>query len=281
MLAIWSANFIFVKFAVREIPALLAGCLRMVVAGAAMVPLYLLLRGRPEPGIRPWRLGDVPKLLLVGALGMIGNQVFFVVGLGRTSVAHAAVVTALAPVFVLLLATAAGIEHLTPRKICGMAVAATGVAVLQWGRAATGGATLAGDLILIGSTLVLASFTVFAKRLAATFGSVTLNLFSFAGAALLVLPFTAWDMARSDLAHVSALAWFGVFYMALFSSIAGYTIYSYALRHLAPSRVSSVTYFQPLIATLLAAVFLREKPGPAFAVAIVLVLGGVYLAERR
>ena len=281
MLLLWSANFIFVKLAVREISPALTVYFRTILSGLCMCPIYMAMRGRPDPGTRPWRATDAPRLLAVGALGVLANQFLFVVGLSRTSVAHGSVITALSPIFVLLGATLIGIEHLTIRKVSGMLVAATGVAVLQLGRSSTGGATLAGDLIMIVSTVALAAFTVFGKRLVASFGSVTLNLFAFGGGALLVLPVTAWDVPRTDLSHVSAFAWFGVAYMALFSSIAGYTIYAYALRHLAASRVSSVTYFQPLVATLMAAVFLRESPGPAFAGAAALVLGGVYVAERR
>lgn len=281
MLLFWSANFIFVKLAVREIPPVLTVYFRTILSGVCMVPIYRLMRGRLEPGARNWSARDVPKLVGVGALGVLGNQLLFVVGLNRTSVAHASVITALAPVFVLLGAVMIGIESLTVRRAGGMLVASGGVVVLQLGRAHSGSATLGGDLIMIVSAMFLAAFTVLGKRLAASFGSIALNAFAFGGAAILVLPAAVWDVLRTDLSRVSAFAWFGVVYMALFSSIAGYMIYSYALRHLAASRVSSVTYFQPFVATLMAAVFLRENPGPAFAGAAALVLGGVFVAERR
>lgn len=281
MLLFWSANFIFVKLAVREIPPVLTVYFRTILAGVCMVPIYMVMRRRPEPGTRNWRTGDIPALVGVGVLGVLGNQFLFIVGLSRTSVAHASIITALSPLFVLLGATLTGIEHLTLRKVCGMLTAAGGVLLLQAGRGQTGGSTLGGDLIMIASTIFLAGFTVFGKGLAASFGSVTVNLFAFGGSAVIVLPATVWELARVDLSRVSCLAWFGVAYMALISSIAGYMIYSYALRHLAASRVSSVTYFQPLVATLLAAAFLAEKPSPAFAGAAALVLGGVYVAERH
>ncbi len=281
MLLFWSANFIFAKLAVRELPAVLVVCFRTVLSGVFMWPVYAVAQDRVEHGVRKWTRRDIPKLAALGVLGVVGNQLLFVVGLSRTSVAHGSVITAMGPMFVLLGASYIGHERLTGRKLTGMLIAFAGVAVLQVGRSATGGASLAGDLIMICSTMVFAVFSVFGKRIAAEFGSLTVNMFAFVAGGLLLLPFTVWDALRYDLARVSISAWTGVFYMALFPSIAGYLIYSYALRYLPASRVSSVSYLQPVLATLFAIVFLGELPAPSFATGAALVLGGVYFTERR
>jgi drug/metabolite transporter (DMT)-like permease len=281
MLVFWSANFIFAKLAIRELPSVLVVCLRTLLAGVVMWPVYAFARDRFEPGMRVWRRQDVPMLTALGVLGVIGNQLLFIVGLSMTSVAHGSVITALAPLFVLSGAAVIGQEHFTGRKLIGMLVAAGGVGVLQIGRSHSGGATFAGDLIMVASQVVFAAFTVLSKRVAAQFGTITLNTFAFLCGALILLPFTVWDLSRIDVARVSYAAWMSVAYMALFPSIAGYLIYSYALRYLPASRVSSVSYLQPVLATLLAVFFLREQPGAAFAGGAALVLGGVYVTERR
>lgn len=281
MLLFWSANFVFAKFALRELPSVLVVCMRTVLSGLFMWPIYGLTRQRLEPGVKKWTRRDVPLLVAVGLLGVVGNQLLFIVGLGMTSVAHGSMITALGPMFVLLGATFVGQEHLSTRKVLGMITAVCGVAALQFGRSIAGGATLAGDLIMIVSTIVFAAFSVFGKRVVANFGSVTLNSFAFISGALLLFPFTLWEIVHRDLSRVSAAAWTGVLYMALFPSLAGYLIYSYALRYLPASRVSSVSYLQPILATVLAVMFLHEYPGPSFAVGAALVLSGVWVAERR
>jgi drug/metabolite transporter (DMT)-like permease len=281
MLVFWSANFIFAKLAVRELPPILVVCFRTLLSGLFMLPVYSFAKDRVEHGVRRWTRADMPVLIACGVLGVVGNQLLFVVGLSMTSVAHGSVITAMGPMFVLLGASLFGHERLTARKLGGMIVAASGVAVLQIGRSATGGATFAGDLIMICSTAVFAAFSVLGKRIAAEFGSLTLNSFAFIAGAILLLPLTIWDSFRYDLTRVSAAAWTGVFYMALFPSIAGYLIYSYALRYLPASRVSSVSYLQPVLATLVAILFLHELPAPSFAGGAALVLGGVYFTERR
>lgn len=280
MLLFWSANFIFVKFALYEMPPMLVIALRTILAGVLMWPVYALARERLEPAVRGWTVKDVPALTSLGVLGVTGNQVLFTVGLSMTSVAHASVICAMAPLFVLFGATLMHLEHFTAPKVTGMLVAAAGITVLQFGRHHSS-ATLAGDLIVLASQLVFAAFTVLSKRIAAQFGTITLNAFAFVCGGLALLPIALWDMARMNLMRVSAVAWIAIVYMALFSSTVGYLIYTYALRYLPASRVSSVSYLQPVVATVLAVFFLREHPGIMFAGAAALVIGGVYVAEQN
>jgi drug/metabolite transporter (DMT)-like permease len=280
MLFFWSANFVFAKVAIRELPSVLVVCMRTVLSGIFIWPVYALAHDRLEHGVRKWTRADMPVLIAFGLLGVVGNQLLFIVGLGLTSVAHGSVITAMGPMFVLLGATLAGHERIAARKVIGMIIAACGVAALQFGRAG-GGATLKGDLIMVSSTIVFAAYSVLGKRVVSEFGSVTVNTFAFISGAVLLAPFTLWQVAIRDLSRVSTGAWTGVLYMAIFPSIAGYLIYSYALRYLPASQVSSVSYLQPVLATLFAIVFLFENPGPAFAAGAALVLSGVYVTERR
>ncbi len=278
LLVLWSSNFIFVKFALREIPPTMVIAMRYVVAGACMLPVILLGRRDPKwhEAVATWK--DAPGLLGVGLLGLVGNQVLFVIGISRTSVAHAAMITALTPVLVLSWSTARGIERVTWVRVAGLLTAASGVILLQFSRGGTGGATTAGDAVMLISVLVFASFNVLGKPVAERFGSMKMNAFAYCAAGVLAIPVVAVEWNQSGSA--GALAWIGVVYMGVCSSVLGYLIYAYALRHLPASRVSVVVYLQPLLASLLAVVLLGERPGSAFLPAAVLVLGGVYTVER-
>lgn len=279
MLLCWSANFIFAKIATRELPALLVACLRTVCAGVFMAPIYLLLRGNSAFGGRRWTRSDVPRLLGVGILGLVGNQVVFVLGVSRTSVAHSALLIALTPIMVLLGAVAARQERLSPLKLGGMALAVSGVVLLQFGHLAGGPSSLLGDALILISSAMFAGFTVLGKQMAAELGIITINAFAFLGGTLVVLPYTIWKLNQYGLGHISSRAWGSVLYMGFFPSIVGYFIYVYALRRLPGSRVASVSYLQPICATLLAVVFLDEHPGKTFLGGAALVLTGVWITQ--
>jgi drug/metabolite transporter (DMT)-like permease len=279
MLLFWSANFVFAKFALNELPAMLVICLRIVLSGVLMGPVYALaIDGDSAP--ERWTKRDAPLLAALGLLGVVLNQMLFVVGLSRTTVAHGAVISAMSPILVMIGASLSGQEHLSRRKLAGVVVALCGVAGLQLGKAQAGRASMAGDLLLLASSMAFAAFTVFGKRTMARFGSLAVNLFAYTGGAVLLLPLAIWELSRHDVSQASGAAWLGIVYMAIFPGIAGYLIYSHALRYLPATRVSSVTYLQPVLATLLAIAVLGERPGPGFVVGGALVLGGLFIAER-
>jgi drug/metabolite transporter (DMT)-like permease len=277
LLILWSANFIFVKLAVRELPLGLVLGLRYVLAAVLMAPVYLVARDRQYP---PWRWRDAPGLFGVGFVGLVGNQLLFVTALSMTSVAHGAVITAISPILVLLGAAAVGQEQITARRVAGMAAAAAGIAVLQLGKSESGGATWSGDALMLASAVVLAAYNLAGRGATARFGSLALNAVGYLTAGVLALPLVASKAAIGRAMGASAPAWAGILYMAAATSVAGYLIYTYALGHLPASRVASLVYLQPVLAAAMAMVVLGEHPGAGFVPAVALVLGGVYVVER-
>ena len=283
MVTFWSGNYIAGKIALRELsPFFLAG-VRIGLAGLTMLPLYAWER---RAGSQPaaasqaaWR--RVVQLLLLGVLGVTLNQFFFIVGLNRTSVAHAAILIGLTPIQVLIIAKLRGQEQITVRKATGMAIALAGVALLKWFEPAAGtSATLLGDFFILLAGLCFALFTVFGKEVTARYSTITMNTYAYVGGGLALLPLTLWEAARQPLTHVSATAWLAAIYMALFPSVIAYLIYYHALAHMSASRVSAFSYLQPVFASIMGVFMLGENLGaPAIGGGIV-ILAGVYLAER-
>ena len=117
MVLFWSANYIVGKIALREFPPLLAGSLRIILAG-----LFIAAGLRVEPAGRASGPGRTRRSCSVGLLGLFGvtlNQLFFMIGLSRTSVVHSALIIAMTPIFVLAIAAAIGQERITARKAGG------------------------------------------------------------------------------------------------------------------------------------------------------------------
>ncbi|MFN7998676.1 MAG: DMT family transporter [Bryobacteraceae bacterium] len=278
MIAFWSGNYIIGKIALREIPALLVAGLRIGMAGLFMLPFYAWERGRETAR---WTRADVPTLLWLGVFGVTLNQLFFVVGLSRTSVAHSAIIIGLTPVLVLLLACLRGLERMTMQKMLGLAVALAGVAVLKAFEPATGTeATWIGDFLTFLTALCFAIFTVFGKEVTKRHTTVTVNTFAYVGGALALAPITVWQAVHHPLTHVSAAAWLSVVYMALFPSVLAYLIYYYALTHITASRVSAFSYLQPVFATAMGVAILGEHLSASVIVGGAIIFAGVYLVEH-
>ncbi len=282
MLLFWSGNFIVGKYAVRQLPGTLAAVLRIELAAAFVLPLFWWQRrqgGARWPARREW-----PRLLAVGVLGIAGNQMLFIVGLEYTSVAHAAFLVTLNPILVLVLARLVGGEKLTPRRVAGMLVAASGVLMLQFwperAAAAAKAASFTGDALIFCSGLLFAGFAVWGKPITRHQAAVTITASAYVGATVLLLPATLWIWRGFAWSAISVSAWLSVLYMAIFPSVLAYLIFSYALRHTSASRLAALAYLQPPLATLLAAITLGERLTLPVLASGAVICAGVYLAER-
>ena len=255
-------------------PLLTLAALRTCVAGLCVLPVFLL------KGEGRWSRRDIPALVLLGFCGVALNQCFFILGIGETSVAHAAIIAALAPIQVLLLAAIRGQERLTAYKLIGLAVAFAGVGVLQLAKGSNTGATLRGDLFIYLSTLLFAGFSVFGKDYTRRLGTFTMTGFSYMGSGLLMVPVVLFTGRHVAFTHLPWTFWVGLFYMAACSSVLAYLIFYYALTWVPASRVAAFSYTQPILASLLGWFILGESLSGAVIGSVVLVLLGVILVER-
>ena len=276
MLVMWSFNYVAAKTALRYFDGLTLAAFRIEIAGLILLPIYFLRRNRGNLTRR-----DVWTLSYLGWL-LCANQLFFTVGLAYTTSGHSAMILAIGPILVLLLARAIKIEALTAAKIAGMALAFTGAAILaaENGFDLRRSPTLSGDLITLLGTTCFTVYVVLSKKVASRYDSVEMNAVNFFASAIVLLPLAIFLAVRLDWKSVPREGWMGLLYMAAISSVAAYTLFYWALRYMEASRVAAVNYFQPIGAILVAALFLGEVPTRHLLLGGVLILLGVYLAER-
>lgn len=278
MVVAWALNFIVGKVALREIPPLVLPGLRIALATLLLIPIYAwdVKRGSRHH----FRRADAPKLLLVALCGVTFNQFFFIAGLSRTSVAHMAVFIALTPILVLLLAAAIGQERITIPKLAGMLVAMAGVLALELSESSTTIATPLGDFYAFLGTAAFSIYTVAGKDLASRYGSIPMNLFCYSIGTLTLVPIAWFSRSSFHPTQISPAAWWSLAYMVIFASIVAYLIYYYALVYVSASRVAAFTYAEPVMAAALGYLLLSEPVTWLLAVAGILVLAGVWVAER-
>jgi drug/metabolite transporter (DMT)-like permease len=276
MLAMWSFNYVAAKTALRYFDGLTLAAFRIEIAGLILLPIYFLRRNRSR-----LTRHDVWTLSYLGWL-LCANQLFFTVGLAYTTSGHSAMILAIGPILVLLLARAMKIEALTTAKIVGMALAFTGAAILaaENGFDLRRSPTLSGDLITLLGTTCFTFYVVLSKKVASKYESVEMNAVNFFASGIVLMPLAIFLAVHLDWKSVPWEGWMGLLYMAAISSVAAYTLFYWALRYMEASRVAAVNYFQPVGAILVAALFLGEVPTRHLLLGGVLILLGVYLAER-
>jgi len=270
MTLIWGVNYVAVKIGLRYFPPLLFGTVRLELVALALFPFALRVKR-----------GDWGSMAVAGVAGLALNQIAFVYGMQNTSVAHASFLFMTMPLQALVLSALRGHEHLTMRKVVGMAIAAAGVAWLQFSRTSAGGtATLFGDAMMVLAAFFFALFVVISKETIREYGGVTVTAAAHAASAVVLLPVTVLAGRTMNWSAVPAAGWLTMLYMVLFPSILAYLIFYYALRRAPASRVTSFTYLQPLIAATTALWILNEPLTTSVFAGGALILGGVFVVQR-
>ena len=204
----WASNIVAGKEAVNGFGGMGLAQLRLAGAAILFVALFLAWPGRPELRLsgRQWLV-----LTVVGFNGMTLNQICFINGLARTSVAHTGLIVALGPVMVLALSCLMRLEPLTLPKFLGMLISFGGVAILTLGGAEKGSAAhWQGDLIVLAGSASFAYYTIQVKEIANLYDALTLNTLTFAIGSLLMIPFAARSVLNIRWANVPLAAWGGL-----------------------------------------------------------------------
>jgi drug/metabolite transporter (DMT)-like permease len=227
---------------------------------------------------------DLLGLALLGVVAIPVNQGFFLYGMSLSTPGHGALLYALTPIFVFLLARWRLGERATPLKVAGIATAFAGVVVVLLGRGVIGlpGARegLLGDLLILLAVLAWAIFAVGGKVYAERYGVRTMTGVAITIGSLLYLPLGLWLSDLSAFSRLSPAGWGSVAYLVLLTSIVAYLIYYWAMKQVDASRVAIYSNLQPVFTAGLAWAIYGEPITPTFLVGGAMVLVGVVLTER-
>ncbi len=225
---------------------------------------------------------DIPLLLLLGFLVVPVNQGCFLFGLTRSTPSHAALLYALTPLVVLLLARRLLHEGDWWSKLAGVLVAFAGVAVILLERGlAHEVEVLHGDILILVAVFGWSLYTVLSKRLLERYDPMTVTSWAIVSGTLLCIPAFFIPGAVPALGSIGPAVWGGIFYLAIGTSVVAYPLWSYALRYLEASKVAIATNVQPVLTAILSWVIYRERFTPGFCVGAVLILAGVTWVETR
>jgi drug/metabolite transporter (DMT)-like permease len=275
----WSANIVAGKEAVAAFGTVALAQFRTLGAAFLFAILFFAWpkRSALRLGKREWVF-----FIVMALSGVTLNQLLFIGGIARTSVAHTGLIVALGPVMVLMLACLMRLEELTGLKLAGMGIAFAGVGLLTLARGhEANGSLWAGDLVQLAATAVFAYYTILMKEVADRFDALTLNALTFGLGALMMLPFSLPHLSALNWSHINRSAAWSLAFMIVPGTILPYLLYAYALTGLTASRVAAFNYLQPVIAIVLGMWMLAERISLNMLAAGALILLGVYFTERE
>lgn len=280
---IWASNSIMVKVVLREVTPLTLTWLRFLVAALFYVP-FAAATWRRAPGYsrREW-------VLVVGA-GICLVPVFSLTlywALIYTSVANTALVRMTEPAWVLLLGAAILGERASRRQVAGLVLALAGTAALVLlGRqpSVSGDHHMLGMAFMIANSIAWVLYILCFKHLLARHRVTLVTVHAaLAGSVVLFLvtgPTQGMEVAR-EAASMSGTAWALVIAMAIVVTIGSNQLFSYGLQRVTAGAAAAYSYLTPVLAALMARLFLGEPITTVVVVCGVVIAAGVYLLNRR
>jgi drug/metabolite transporter (DMT)-like permease len=123
---LWAFSGLAWGVASKKVHSLSVAAIRLVLAGAMVVPIHWIAFGRPWPTNLAWE----PLLFLIGSgiMGMAAGDVFYFRGIAILGPRLAMLLSALCPIVTTAVAWVAAKETLGPRAIAGSVMNVAGVA---------------------------------------------------------------------------------------------------------------------------------------------------------
>jgi drug/metabolite transporter (DMT)-like permease len=249
--------------------------LRTVVSGLGMI---LLLRARKIS----WKVDreDRKRLILLGFLGIPLNQFPYLYGIGFTTAANGALLYATTPVLVMVLSAFLLKESVTMRKVAGILLAFGGVVIVIFERGLDFSSEYTyGNVIIFIGVVAWAYFTVLGRPLILKYGALKTTCLAMIIGTAMFFPVGLAGAILNPIHGLSGADWIGILYLGIGTSIVGYVLWYYAIGRMEVSKAAVFANGQPVLATILAVIFLDYTVTGNFVVGGVMTLTGVILTQ--
>lgn len=274
----WGGNAVAGKLAVGHLSPMLLTTIRWGLATALLIPIATG-RLRAE-----WVLVR-PHLAYLAALGAVGFSLFNALmysALTFTSAINVSIEQAGMPMVIFLINFVLFSMRVSWAQILGLVLSVVGIALTashgELARLAALDVNV-GDAMMMVALVLYGAYTV-ALRYKPAISWQSLMLVLCGSAFLMSLPFTAWEIATERVVWPDAFGWGIGAFTAIFPSVLAQAFYIRGVELIGSNRAGLFVNLVPIFGTLLAILFLGEDFHLYHALAIVMVLGGIWLAEH-
>jgi drug/metabolite transporter (DMT)-like permease len=289
MVVIWGANYSVIKRAFEEIPPQVFNAIRMALASCVFLITIRVAQRRARLAdsqlsatfYTPFKLTRRDRIDLCW-LGLVGHwmyQLFFVGGVALTSVSNGALIIGATPVAIATVSALFGRERIGALHWIGAAVSVAGIYFVVGRAASFGGATLAGDLLVMVSVACWTTYTLGAARLLKRHSPLYVTGMTMAIGAVPYVLQASPQILRMNWDGVSAWTWMALVLSALLALCLSYLIWYMAVQRIGPARTSVYSNLVPIVAIAVAVIWLGEPLTPAKLTGAALVLTGVFLTR--
>ncbi len=275
LVGIVAVSFASIFIRLADAPALVIGAYRLTIASLVLTPIaYSQVRQElRKMSRRDWALAVVSGLFL----GV--HFATWIASLDYTSVAASVVLVSTSPLFVGVLSHLILGEKLSPLRFVGIVITIAGAGIIGAGGLDVSLGALWGDMLALMGAIAVSGYFLIGKALRRRLSIVAYIYPTYWTAALSLI--LACLVARLPFTGYTPRTYLMFVLLALVPQILGHSSFNWALRYLSSTFVTVATLGEPVGATILAYLVLREVPSLLEAIGGIIVLIGIFLVSRE
>lgn len=272
---LFGANAVAIKISLTGLGVFTTAGVRFGIA-AVVIFLWAVCTGKPLAV----RKNQVHQLFILALFFFVQLSLFYF-GQNKTTASHATLISNVLPFFVMILA-----HYFIPgdtinlKKISGLVLGFAGVLLLFFDNVALTGDALQGDLLILLAVLVWSCHVVYIKTIIDGFHPIQVTLYPISLAApLFLLSGFLWDgeMVRFiDASIVKAM-----FYQTFVTASFGFVAWNTLIRRFGATALHSFVFIMPISGVFLGVTMLNEPLTTNLVGAIILVVTGLIVVNRR
>lgn len=278
LVLIWSGSWIAIKWGLTEIPPYSLAFFRFLIACPVIVAITYQFEGKKSLRINK---NEIITFSILGLLGVTLVQAIQVYALKFTSAINSSILINFNVPFIAIFAMIFLGEALNKKTAFGILVSFIGAVIIVVNGSLSGFQKInIGDILIVLTGVFWAAYSVAGKKTMEQRTPLSMTSFSFLFGTIFLFPMALFESGFSFIGGVTILGLGSVLYLSLLCSVYAYICWNRSMKCEKASNVAMFLYFVPVVTAIMAWFLLGEVITIFTVIGGILVIFGVYLAER-
>ena len=280
---VWGLNFPVLKAALPVMHPHVINGLRFLVSASVLGTLYFAQgQNRNHGFVKSFRSHGV-QIVFLSLIGYLLYQLFFIIGIDRTSAGNAALIMAGSPLWTAVAGRVFGLERLARQTWTGLFVILVGTVVVVVGGAQElnlSNDTFVGNALMLGASMLWGGYTAFSRPVLRELPATTLIFYAILLALPVLLALAGLHLHEVDWSAVDVGVWGAIVFSGGLSTGVVFVLWSAGINHVGASQTAAFGNLVPIVALATSFLILGETVRWVQVVGGILIVGGLMVMRR-